>query len=59
MVFLVKKYPLINILPNHVEITERAKFFYAMTQSAGLAVLMIIFVPLHFGTDQLSIPPSK
>lgn len=36
-----------------MEITDNARYFYAMTQGAGLAVLMVIFVPLHFGTDEV------
>jgi len=49
---LVKKFPLDTIVPEGTEITERAKFFYALAQCSGLAVLMILFVPIHFGSEQ-------
>jgi hypothetical protein len=49
---LVKKCSLHTIVPDGIEITERAKFFYSMTQCCGLAVLLILFVPIHFGNVQ-------
>merc|ERR1712232_658469 len=49
---LVKKFPLAAIVPEGTDITERAKFFYALAQCLGLAVLMILFVPIHFGSEK-------
>lgn len=49
MVPLVKRVPLPLIVPAGVEITDRAKFFYSMSQCLGLALLLLIFVPVHFG----------
>jgi len=49
---LVKKFPLYIIVPQGTDITERAKFFYSLSQCFGLAVLMILFVPIHFGTEK-------
>jgi hypothetical protein len=51
MLFLGEKIFREKMVPDGVEITENARYFYAMTQSVSLAVLVIMFVPLHFGTD--------
>mmetsp|Transcript_51407 Transcript_51407/g.55650 ORF Transcript_51407/g.55650 Transcript_51407/m.55650 type:complete len:361 (-) Transcript_51407:271-1353(-) len=49
MLPLVKRVPLPLIVPEGVDITDRAKFFYSMSQCLGLALLLLLFVPVHFG----------
>jgi hypothetical protein len=49
---LVEKFPLHTTLSDGIEITERAKQFYSMTHCCGLAVLMILLVPVHFGNEK-------
>ena len=49
---LVKRYPLHKIVPDGTEITGRARFYYSMSQCLGLAFILILFVPIHFGALQ-------
>lgn len=52
MLPLVKRVPLPLIVPEGVDMTDRAKFFYSMSQCLGLALLLLLFVPVHFGQLQ-------